>query len=49
MSTPRPHTEQRQVVGGACLHTGTTPSTTLREAVPYLIGRRLYKERHYAA
>jgi hypothetical protein len=49
MSTPGPHTEQRQVIGGACLHTGTTPSTTLREAVPYFTGRRLHKERRYAA
>jgi NAD(P) transhydrogenase len=37
--------EQRQVVGGACLHTGTIPSKTLREAVLYFTGyslRNLY-------
>jgi pyruvate/2-oxoglutarate dehydrogenase complex dihydrolipoamide dehydrogenase (E3) component len=49
MCIPRPHTKQRQVIGGACLHTGTIPSTTLREAVPYFSGRRLHKERRYAA
>jgi NAD(P) transhydrogenase len=30
--------EKRQVVGGTCLHTGTIPSKTLREAVLYLTG-----------
>ena len=30
--------ERRQVVGGACIHTGTIPSKTLREAVLYLTG-----------
>jgi NAD(P) transhydrogenase len=34
--------EPRQVVGGSCLHTGTIPSKTLREAVLYLTGRRLH-------
>jgi hypothetical protein len=49
MRTLRPHTEQRQLIGSACLHTGTILSTTLQEAVPYFTGRRLHKERHYAA
>src|SRR5438132_1053159 len=30
--------EKRQVVGGACIHTGTIPSKTFREAVLYLTG-----------
>jgi NAD(P) transhydrogenase len=30
--------EKRQVVGGVCIHTGTIPSKTLREAVLYLTG-----------
>ena len=30
--------ERREVVGGACLHTGTIPSKTLRAAVLYFIG-----------
>jgi NAD(P) transhydrogenase len=30
--------ERRQVVGGVCIHTGTIPSKTLREAVLYLTG-----------
>ncbi|HEY7494751.1 MAG TPA: FAD-dependent oxidoreductase, partial [Candidatus Tectomicrobia bacterium] len=34
--------EQRQVVGGACLHTGTIPSKTLREAILYFTGHRLH-------
>jgi NAD(P) transhydrogenase len=33
--------EQCQVIGGACLHTGTIPSKTLREAVVYFTGHRL--------
>lgn len=33
--------EQRQVVGGSCLHTGTIPSKTLREAVLYFTGYSL--------
>lgn len=34
--------ERRQVVGGVCLHTGTIPSKTLREAVLYFTGYRLH-------
>ena len=34
--------ERQQVVGGFCLHTGTIPSKTLREAVLYFTGRRLH-------
>jgi NAD(P) transhydrogenase len=34
--------ERRQVVGGSCLHTGTIPSKTLREAVLYFTGHRLH-------
>jgi NAD(P) transhydrogenase len=34
--------ERRQVIGGACLHTGTIPSKTLREAVLYFTGHRLH-------
>jgi NAD(P) transhydrogenase len=30
--------EKRQVIGGACIHTGTIPSKTFREAVLYLTG-----------
>ena len=30
--------EKRQMVGGVCIHTGTIPSKTLREAVLYLTG-----------
>ena len=30
--------ERRQVVGGVCIHTGTIPSKTLREAILYLTG-----------
>lgn len=30
--------EKQQVVGGACVNTGTIPSKTLREAVLYLTG-----------
>jgi NAD(P) transhydrogenase len=33
--------EQRQVVGGSCLHVGTIPSKTLREGALYLTGWRL--------
>lgn len=33
--------EQRQVVGGNCLYTGTIPSKTLREAVLYFTGYSL--------
>ena len=34
--------EKQQVIGGVCLHTGTIPSKTLREAVLYFTGRRLH-------
>ena len=34
--------DQRQAVGGACLHTGTIPSKTLREAVLYFTGYGLH-------
>ena len=30
--------ERRQVVGGACVNTGTIPSKTMREAVVHLSG-----------
>ena len=30
--------EKREVVGGACINTGTIPSKTLREAVMHLSG-----------
>src|SRR4249919_2022582 len=30
--------EQREVVGGACVNTGTIPSKTMREAVMHLSG-----------
>ena len=36
--------ERRQVVGGVCLHAGTIPSKTLREAVLYFRGVR---QRHF--
>ncbi|MCC6319374.1 MAG: Si-specific NAD(P)(+) transhydrogenase [Gemmatimonadaceae bacterium] len=32
--------DQRELVGGVCLHTGTIPSKTLREAILYLSGLR---------
>lgn len=32
--------DQRELVGGVCLHTGTIPSKTLREAILYLSGFR---------
>ena len=34
--------DQRRAVGGACLHTGTIPSKTLREAVLYFTGYGLH-------
>ncbi len=34
--------ERRQMVGGVCVHTGTIPSKTLREAVLYFTGHRLH-------
>ena len=30
--------EQREMLGGVCVHTGTVPSKTLREAAVYLTG-----------
>ena len=30
--------EQREIVGGACINTGTIPSKTMREAVMHLSG-----------
>jgi NAD(P) transhydrogenase len=33
-------TERRRMLGGVCLHTGTIPSKTLREAILYLSGVR---------
>lgn len=35
--------EQRHMMGGACLHTGTIPSKTLREAVRYFTGYGLHR------
>src|SRR5450432_3620862 len=32
--------DRREMVGGVCLHTGTIPSKTLREAILYLSGFR---------
>ena len=32
--------ERNYTVGGGCLHQGTIPSKTLREAAPYLSGVR---------
>src|SRR5215467_12604295 len=32
--------ERKQMLGGVCVHTGTIPSKTLREAVLYLTGFR---------
>jgi NAD(P) transhydrogenase len=32
--------DQKELVGGVCLHTGTIPSKTLREAILYLSGYR---------
>lgn len=40
---------QRELVGGVCLHTGTIPSKTLREAILFLTGfrqRDVYSERY---
>ncbi len=34
--------DRRQVIGGCCLHTGTIPSKTLREAAIHLTGHRLH-------
>ena len=41
--------EQREIVGGVCITTGTIPSKTIREAVIYLSGyqfRNIYGENH---
>jgi NAD(P) transhydrogenase len=42
--------ERRQTIGGVCVHTGTIPSKTLREAVLYLSGfrQRAFYGRSYA-
>lgn len=40
--------ERRQCVGGVCIHVGTIPSKTIREAVMYLTGAR-YREIYGAA
>src|SRR5262245_49834429 len=32
--------DRKEMVGGVCLHTGTIPSKTLREAILYLSGFR---------
>ena len=32
--------DKKETVGGVCLHTGTIPSKTLREAILYLSGFR---------
>lgn len=34
--------ERQEVIGGSCLHTGTIPSKTLREAVLYFTGHGLH-------
>jgi NAD(P) transhydrogenase len=42
--------DRKQMVGGVCLHTGTIPSKTLREAILYLsgFGQRAFYGRDYA-
>jgi NAD(P) transhydrogenase len=42
--------DRRELVGGVCLHTGTIPSKTLREAIMYLSGikQRAFYGRDYA-
>ena len=42
--------ERRRMIGGACLHTGTIPSKTLREAILYLSGfrQRTFYGKHYS-
>ncbi len=42
--------DRKQMVGGVCLHTGTIPSKTLREAILYLsgFGQRAFYGRSYA-
>src|SRR5207245_10195777 len=41
--------ERKGMIGGVCVHTGTIPSKTLREAVLYLSGFQLrtFYGRHY--
>src|SRR5512136_2639271 len=36
--------DRKEMVGGVCLHTGTIPSKTLREAILYLTG---FRERRF--
>src|SRR5499427_5991011 len=42
--------DRKEMVGGVCLHTGTIPSKTLREAILYLSGfrERSFYGRDYA-
>src|SRR5262247_3384582 len=42
--------DRKEMVGGVCLHTGTIPSKTLREAILYLTGfrERTFYGRDYA-
>src|SRR4029078_9728020 len=42
--------DKKETVGGVCLHTGTIPSKTLREAILYLSGfrQRSFSARHYS-
>jgi NAD(P) transhydrogenase len=42
--------DRKDLVGGCCLHTGTIPSKTLREAILYLSGfrQRTFYGRDYA-
>ena len=42
--------ERKRTIGGVCVHTGTIPSKTLREAVLYLSGlrQRTFYGRGYA-
>lgn len=42
--------ERQDLTGGVCLHTGTIPSKTMREAILYLTGyrqRKAYSDRYY--
>src|SRR5215470_19803520 len=42
--------DRKEMVGGVCLHTGTIPSKTLREAILYLTGfqQRSFYGRDYS-
>src|SRR5215471_15012382 len=42
--------DRKEMVGGVCLHTGTIPSKTLREAILYFsgIGQRAFYGRDYS-